>query len=257
MASLSVHERQQSILALLQQQRRVSVSDLSGRFGVSTVTIRADLNELEHRGVLTRTHGGAVLPEPIVEPEPVFAHRRLARSEEKRRIGRAAAELVEDGEAIALDASTTALAVAEFVKERHELTVVTNGLMVALELADAPGITVVMPGGILRREAFSLVSGLGDNHLDRLNISKGFFGARGLTVREGLTDVDNFEVEMKRALVIACREVIAVVDSSKWGHLAVASFASVEQVDRAITDSAAPPATVAALRERGVEVSLV
>ncbi|MBC8447445.1 MAG: DeoR/GlpR transcriptional regulator [Chloroflexi bacterium] len=257
MAALTAPERQQEILTLLQQQKRVSVTDLSHHFGVSTVTIRADLSELERRGLLTRTHGGAMPPAPIIEPEPAFAQRRLSHREEKQRIGAAAAALVHDGEAIALDASTSALAVAEQIKDRRELTVVTNGLMIAIELADAPGISVMMPGGLLRSEAFSLVSGMGNDCLAQLNISKGFFGARGLTIDEGLTDVDNFEVEMKRALVAACKEVIAVVDSSKWGHLAVASFASLEQLDHAIADVAAPADMVADLCAQGIEVTLV
>ena len=248
MVSLSLLERQQAILTLLQQQKRVSVSDLGNCFGVSAVTIRSDLSELEQRGLLTRTHGGAVLP------EPAFAQRRLARREEKQRIGAAAAALVHDGEAIALDASTSALAVAEQIKKRRELTVITSGLMTAIELADAPGVSVVMPGGILRSEAFSLVGRMGHDMLAELNISKGFFGARGLTVDEGLTDVDNLEVQMKRALVAACKEVIAVVDSSKWGHVAVGSFAPTERLRRVITDEGAPAAMVKALRDRGIEV---
>jgi len=257
MASLSLPERQQQILAQLQQAGRVSVSELSDQFGVSTVTIRADLSDLEARGALTRTRGGAVLLAPMIEPEPGFAQRWMARSEEKQRMGTAAAALVHDGEAIALDASTSALAIAGQIKGRRELTVVTNGLMIAVELADAAGVSVVMPGGILRGEAFSLVSGMGDDLLDQVNISKGFFGARGLTVGEGLTDVDNYEVEMKRGLAAACKEVIAVVDSSKWGHLAVASFAPTERLDRIITDRAAPVAMVEGFRRRGVEVILV
>ena len=108
MVSLSLLERQQAILTLLQQQKRVSVSDVSKRFGVSAVTIRSDLIELDQRGLLTRTHGGAVLLELIIEPEPAFAQRRLARREEKQRIGAAAAALVHDGEAIAVVAKLSA-----------------------------------------------------------------------------------------------------------------------------------------------------
>jgi len=249
-------ERQNQILELLQRQKRVAVADLSAYFGVSAATIRTDLSELERRGLLVRTHGGAILPE-LNEREPAFAQRRSTRRDEKFRIGKAAAALVNDGEAVALDASTSALAVAEQIKDRRELTVVTNSLMAAIELADAPGISVVMPGGTLRPEAFSLVGGTGSELLARLNISKGFFGARGLTVEEGLTDVDSLEVEMKRAMAAACKEVIAVVDSSKWGHLAVASFVSTDRLSRVITDTGAPAAMVEALRARGIEVILV
>jgi DeoR/GlpR family transcriptional regulator of sugar metabolism len=257
MASLSAYERQREILALLQREKRVSVADLSDRFGVSTVTIRTDLTDLEQRELLTRTHRGAVAPEPISEPEPAFAQRRLAHDEQKQRIGAAAAELVHDGEAIALDASTSTLALAQHIKDRRELTVVTNGLMVAIELADAPGVTVVMPGGILRGQALSLVSGMGDGGLAQLNVSKGFFSARGLTIEEGLTDTDSYEVTMKRTLMAACKEVIAVVDSSKWGHMAVASFVPVRRLRRVIADRAAPSTLVEALQEQGIEVILV
>ena len=257
MASLSLIERQQQILERLQHEKRVSVSDLSRQFGVSTVTIRADLGELKERGLLARIRGGAVLAGMVNDPEPVFAQRQQARSQEKQSMGRVASELVHNGEAIALDASTSALAVATQIKDRRELTVVTNGLMIAIELADAPGISIMMPGGILRGEAFSLVSGMGNNCLAELNISKGFFGARGLTLEEGLTDVDNYEVEMKRRLVAMCKEVIALVDSSKWGHLAVASFAPIHRLQRVIADKAAPTRMIKELRDRGVEVILV
>jgi DeoR/GlpR family transcriptional regulator of sugar metabolism len=257
MATLSLLERQQQILGLLQRQKRVSVADLSDLFGVSTVTIRADLSELGQRGLLARTHGGAVSPEVIIDPEPAFAQRWLARSEEKQRIGKAAAALVQDGEAIAMDAGTSVLAVAAQIKDRRELTVVTNGLMIAQELADAPGVTVIMPGGTLRGEALCLV-GRGEHELlAGLNITKGFFGARGLTLEEGATDVDRLEVEMKRALVAACREVIAVVDSSKWGHLALSSFVSMDRLSRVITDTGAPADMVQALERLGIQVRRV
>jgi DeoR/GlpR family transcriptional regulator of sugar metabolism len=162
--------------------------------------------------------------------------------------------MVEDGEAIALDASTTALALAGQIKSRRELTVITNGLVVAMALLEAPGVTVLMPGGFLRRDSASLTGSEGGEFVKQFNFQKGFFGAKGLTLEEGLTDVNSDEVVVKREWVGHTRRVIAIVDSSKWGRVGFASFASIDQVDCIITDEDAPPDLVAALREAGVEV---
>jgi len=254
---LFLQERLDHITDLLQEQGRVSVSDLSQRFGVSAVTIRNDLAALEQQGRLLRTHGGAVT-RPIhgLEP-PAFAFRKELQRAEKERIGHTAASLVRDGDAIALDASTTAWQVARHLKDRRELTVVTNGLFIALEFLDSPEVTVVMPGGSLRPASASLVGDMGGCILDGYHVQRGFFGAGGFTVEEGLTDTNQYEVELKRTMIERSKEVIAVVDSSKWGQVTFASLAAVDQLDRVIVDDSAPPETVAALRERGIEVTLV
>ena len=257
---LFLQERLNQILAFLQEQGRVSVAELSERFEVSAVTIRNDLATLEQQGYLLRTHGGAVpRPQPTnsrVEP-PAFALRKELHAQEKERIGRAAAELVGDGDAIALDASTTAWQVARHLKDRRELTVVTNGLFIALEFVEAPGVTVVMPGGSLRAASASLVGDQGADILERYHVQRGFFGGGGFTLEEGLTDTNEYEVRLKQRMVARSKEVIAIVDSSKWGQVTFASLVAVDQLDRVITDKAAPPDMVAALHQRGIEVILV
>lgn len=253
---LFLQERLERILALIQEQGRISVAELSDRFGVSAVTIRNDLATLEQQERLMRTHGGAVA-NPMAGMEPAFALRQKLHPTEKERIGRAAAELVHDGDAIALDASTTAWQVARHLKDRRELTVVTNGLFIALEFLDSPNVTVVMPGGTLRTASASLVGDLGACILESYHVQRGFFGARGLTLEEGLTDINQYEVELKRRMVERSKEVIAIVDASKWGQVAFAAFAFLGQVDRIIADAAAPAEMVAALRKRGIEVTLV
>jgi DeoR/GlpR family transcriptional regulator of sugar metabolism len=251
-------ERLDQIASLVEERRRVSVAELSSLFDVSKVTIRNDLGELEGRGLLVRTHGGALaIDQNHRKAELSFDVRERLQRKEKSRIGQAAASLVHDGDAIALDASTTALQVARRIKDRRELTVITNGIRIALEFMDSPHITVVMPGGILRRDAVSLVGELGEEVLAKFNVQRGFFGAKGITLEEGLTDVDSHEVHLKRAMVRAAKEVIAIADHTKWGRVAFASFAFVDEVDRVITDDGAPPDLVAALRQRGVEVLLV
>jgi DeoR/GlpR family transcriptional regulator of sugar metabolism len=250
---LFLEERQEQIIALLEQEGRVSVADLSKRFGLSQATIRTDLDALAAQGLLVRTHGGAIAADRT-DLELSFDVRRRLYSARKQRIGAAAAALVEDGEAIALDASTTALAVATQIKGRHELTVITNGIFIALTLLDAQSITVLMPGGFLRRDSVSLVGAEGNDFIKGFNIQKGFFGAKGLTLEEGLTDVNDAEVAIKRDLVTHAKQVIAVVDSSKWGRVGFVSFASIDQVDYVITNKGAPPDMVAALQEAGVDV---
>jgi DeoR/GlpR family transcriptional regulator of sugar metabolism len=254
---LFLEERLDLITALLQEQGRVSVADLSERFGVSPVTIRNDLGTLEQQGRLIRTHGGA-MPSPSLGTElPAFALRKELHLPEKRKIGSAAAALVRDGDSIALDASTTAWQIARHLKERRELTVVTNGLFVALEFLDSPGVTVVMPGGSLRTASASLVGDQGACILERYHVQKGFFGAGGFTLEEGLTDTSQYEVELKRRMVQRSKEVIAVIDSSKWGQVTSVSLAAIDELDHVISDQAAPPDMVDRLRDEGVRVTLV
>jgi len=249
----SRQERLDSVLRQLQETDYVSVSELSETFGVSAVTVRSDLDILETQGRLLRTHGGAV-PIHYGEGELSFSVRQREQVQAKAEIGRAAADLVHDGEAIVLDASTTAWHIARALLSRRDLTVVTTGLYVALELLRAPAITVMMPGGRVWREAASIV-GLTDTRvLDSGNLQQGFFGGRGLTLAEGLTDANAEEVELKRQLAASVREVNAVVDGSKLGRVAFATCASVEQLSRVITDDSARSDIVTGLRERGVEV---
>jgi DeoR/GlpR family transcriptional regulator of sugar metabolism len=250
---LFLEERREQIMALLERDGRVFVTDLSHRLRFSEATIRSDLAALASQGLLLRTHGGAIVSDRI-DLEMSFDVRRRLHSAQKKRIGAAAAATIEDGDAIVLDASTSALAVAQQIKGRRELTVITNGLFIAIALLDTPGITVLMPGGFLRRDSVSL-TGIGSNHFIRqFNLQKGFFSAKGISLREGLTDVDTSEVAIKRDLVRQVKQVIAIVDGSKWGRVGFASFASLDEVDCIITDQGAPPDMVAAVREAGVNV---
>jgi DeoR/GlpR family transcriptional regulator of sugar metabolism len=240
----------------MEEKGRVSVIDLSKQFDVSTVTIRNDLAELERQGRVLRTHGGAMLRPDAIQ-EPAFSLRQRIHSAEKERIARAAADLVRDGDSIALDASTTAWHLARHLKDRHELTVITNGLFNALELSDSPGVAVVMPGGMLRSGSTSLVGDLGAGIFDHYHIQKGFFSAWGLTLQEGLTDLNQYEVELKRLMVERSKEVIAIVDTTKWGQVAFSTFASLDQVNEIISDSPAPPEIVSALQACGIKIHLV
>jgi DeoR/GlpR family transcriptional regulator of sugar metabolism len=253
---LFLEERRQEILDRINRAGRASVTDLSQQFGVSEVTIRADLQALSERNLVVRTHGGAISASrgPY---ELSLATRRQQQVIEKGRIGAAAAAMVADGDAIFLDSSSTALAIAQNLKNGRDVTVITNGLTIAQELIDAHGVMVVLIGGTLRRETASLVGGDGLHGLRRFNIRKGFFGAHGFSLAEGLTDVSLAEAEVKRPVIAMCREVIAVFDATKWGRVGLASFAELRQVSQIITDTHAPAELVAQTRSAGGDVVLV
>jgi DeoR/GlpR family transcriptional regulator of sugar metabolism len=253
---LYLEERRAKILEQVTRAGRASVIELSRQFGVSEVTIRADLQSLAEQNLLVRTHGGAVSANSRLQ-DLSLALRRKQQVMEKSRIGEAAASMVVDGDAIFLDSSSTALAIARHLKCRRDVTIITNSLMVAYDMLNVSGLMVVMPGGMLRRDTASLVGMDGLGMLQKYNIQKGFFGAHGINLPEGLTDVSGAEAEVKRPIVSMCRQVIAVLDATKWGRVGLASFASPQQVHRVITDTHAPAQLVEAVRALGVEVILV
>jgi DeoR/GlpR family transcriptional regulator of sugar metabolism len=249
-------ERQQQIARLVDENGRARVTDLAGRFGVSAVTIRKDLLVLDGERRVIRTHGGAIAS-GANRPELAFDIRERLQREEKSRMGAAVAARVADGESIVLDASTSALYIARHLKARqawHGLTVVTNSIRIASELAGHPGVTVLMLGGRVRWEALSVVGPLGDGVFRRVNVQKAFLGAAGFTIEAGLSDAMEEEAQIKRSMVAAAREVYAVVDHTKWGRIASATFCRTDRLTGVFTDEEAPPTMVAALRDAGVDV---
>ncbi len=251
-------ERQQLIARLVQEHGRARVGDLARRFDVSAVTIRKDLQALEAQGRLIRAHGGAIAAAGN-RPESAFEVRERVQPDAKDRIGRLAAGMVTDGESIAFDASTTALAAARHLRARGgwvHLTVITNGLRIAQELAGIPGITVAMPGGFVRWEALSVVGPLGDGLFRKVNVQRAFLGAAGFSLESGLSDATEEEAQIKRSMADAARQVIGIVDSTKWGRSAFATFCRLSDLSAVITDDGAPAATITALHGRGIEVHL-
>jgi DeoR/GlpR family transcriptional regulator of sugar metabolism len=251
-----LEERRQEILKLVNTHGRVAVADLSVQFGVSEVTIRADLQSLAESGLIVRTYGGAISATYGLQ-ELSLLQRRQQHIPEKQRIGVAGAALVADGEAVFLDSSSTALVVAQQLKSRRDLTLVTNSLVIAQEMLGLANITVVMPGGTLHHDTVSLIGPDGLAFLEQYHIRKGFFGAYGLSVDAGLTDGSAPESEIKRALVKLCHKVIVVADATKWGRTGVTSYASLEDVDTIITDDQSPFDLVEQVRAAGVKVMLV
>jgi DeoR/GlpR family transcriptional regulator of sugar metabolism len=252
-------ERQDHIARLVEEHGRARVSDLAARFGVSSVTIRKDLLALEGAGRVVRAHGGAIVPFRS-RPELAFEIRERLQQDEKSRIGAAAAALVQDGESIVMDASTTALTVARRLKARggwSQLTVVTNGLRLATDLAGTPGITVLMLGGRVRWEALSVVGQLGDGLFSRINVQTAFVGAAGFAIDSGLSDATDEEAQIKRAMVAAAREVVAIVDHTKWERTAFATFARIDEITRVFSDDQAPAEMIGQLAAHGIDLRLV
>jgi DeoR/GlpR family transcriptional regulator of sugar metabolism len=253
MPNLSHGERMQQVLQMLENRDSVQVTELAERFSVSEVTVRNDLAELARRGLVARVRGG-VRPLQRGQSELGFDFRLRLEVERKQAIARAAAELVGDGEAIALDASTTAYYLALELRGKRELVVVTNGLLVAASLADAPGINVLVTGGMLRLSAMSLVGDLGAELLRATRINKGFLGARGLSIERGLMDLNPDEVRIKQEMAEACEQVIGILDGTKWHRSALLSFVSADDVHSIVTDSSAPVDQVEAWRARDTDV---
>lgn len=253
--TLSPERRREQILGYLGSHDRASVGELSQALGVSEVTIRKDLDALEAQGLLVRVHGGA-MASGRGRLELHFATREQQRLDEKRRIAQAAARLIQSGQRIFLDGSTTALQVARLLKDREDLTVVTNGLYTALELNFSAGVTTIVVGGTMRRRSSSLVGSLSADVLRRLRVDIGLFSAQAVTA-DGLMEGDLDEAQLKQRLVQVATLTIGIVDSSKFGRTAFSIFALPHEIDRVITDEAAPAVIVAPLRAQGIAIDLV
>lgn len=252
----SQQERMEQVLQLLDDRDSVQVAELAERFSISEVTVRSDLSTLAKQGLVARVRGG-VRALRDSHAEVGFDLRLRLEVERKRAIARAAADMVSEGEAIALDASTTAYYLALELRSKRELVVVTNGLLVATALADAPGITVLVTGGILRLSAMSLVGDLGTEMLRTTRINKGFLGARGLSLERGLMDLNPDEVRIKQEMADACEQVYGIFDGTKWHRSALLAFVQPEDLSGIITDSSAPGDQAEAWREAGIDVVIV
>jgi DeoR/GlpR family transcriptional regulator of sugar metabolism len=251
--NLSQSERFEHVVRLLETRDYVQVAELSQAFAVSEVTVRSDLTELARQGLVARIRGG-VRALQHGNSEVGFDLRLRLEVDRKRAIARTAAAMVNEGEAVALDASTTAYYLALELRSKRELVVVTNGLLVATALADAPGITVLVTGGMLRLSAMSVVGDFGADVLRTTRINKGFLGARGLSLSRGLMDLNPDEVRIKQEMADACEQVYGIFDGTKWHRSALLAFVSAEELAGIITDSSAPTDEVEAWRAAGVDV---
>jgi ribose transport system substrate-binding protein len=239
---MEIYKRRLAILTLLEQLGEASIEDLAARLGVSANTIRNDLKAMEAEGRLRRVRGGAV---PVdghrfpgnAAPPQAFVTRLNAQVEEKKRIGAWAAKRVNDGDAIILDASTTVYYMATFLQDRRHLTVVTNGLYTALLLAQNPTNKVILAANEVRGEGLTVVGRINPDLLNHFYASKCFISAAGFTPEQGLTEINIDDAVSKAELIKLAREVIALVDHTKFGHIATYRFAEPNRIDHLVTDS--------------------
>ena len=246
------------ILDSLLRAGTIDVEEVAKNLEVSPSTVRRRLRELQSRGLLRRTHGGAVAPgASLYEPfryDESFQQQEALRSEEKRRIGLAAAALVKTGETIAISAGTTATQVARCLRHRSEITIVTNAINIAMELSDCPHLTVIVTGGFLSGNWFSLLGPQAIRSIEELFYDRAFIGLDGIHPEHGGTSRHPEEAALNRAISRQARQTVAVADHSKLGKIASAQICPLSEIDLLITDSGATDEADREFAERGLKI---
>jgi DeoR/GlpR family transcriptional regulator of sugar metabolism len=238
-------ERHKYILDILSKNGQATTTELCKNLGVSPATIRNDLTKLEKDNLIYKTHGGATLIDSKANlnisnsfATNVFSFetRESNNSHEKHAISEKALEYIKDDQCILLDASSTALTLAKKLNGFKRLTVVTNGIYSMLELKKVPNITVIFIGGIVTKSSGSIEGLLGADLLNHINADLAFISANGVTLNEGLTDFNIYEVELKKEMLKHCKRNIALLDYSKFENISTASFCKAQDINLILTD---------------------
>ena len=251
-----IAERRQYIVALAQKHGRVLVEELSHSLGISQITIRKDLDYLQSRGVLQRTHGGALLPGSGALADPSLQEKEGRHSQEKQRISAAAVNLVQEGQCVLLDSGTTTTAIARALKKFSHLTIITNAVNIAAELSGTD-FEVLLTGGSLRKNSFSLVGPLAEDMLHEMHADILFLGVDGFDLDVGLTTPNVMESRVNRAMVKAASMVVAVCDSTKFNRRSLSKIVDATSIHHVITDSNLSTETAEALRSINIKLTMV
>jgi DeoR/GlpR family transcriptional regulator of sugar metabolism len=246
-------ERQKQILSLLTQQGRLSVAEIVEQFSISQATARRDLESLAAQGKAQRVHGGVISVEQA-PPELPILDREKEQADEKARIGRAAASLVADKETVFLGSGTTVLEVARNLRDRKQLTVITNSLPVLNALAGLQGITVISLGGMLRESELSFIGHITEQALMEVRVDKVFMGARGVSLEHGLTNDYLQETLTDRAILKIGREVVIVADYSKINRVSTVLLAPLDTMNTFVTDGKADRKFLQVMKKQGINV---
>lgn len=249
-------ERLQQIELFIKKQKQVTVAELSNYLGVSQPTIRRDLQKLEVAGVVQREHGKMIAVEHAIVEEPPVIQRIGEQGEEKTRIARATANLINDGETVFLGAGTTVLEVARHLEGKKNLIVITNSLPIIQLLSTNPAIKVIITGGVLRHSELSFIGHIVEQTLQELRGDKVVLSMRAISIEGGLCNVEPLETTTIRAVMRFAREVILVVDHTKFDRVTANFVAPVTDVHHIVTDEQAPVETIRKLREMGINVVL-
>lgn len=246
-------QRRTKILSILNDKKSLMVNEISSIFDVTEETIRRDLKLLEKQGSLIRTHGGAVLPDDIKE-EVSIKVREGINTGGKDAIAIKAAELVNDGDIIILDASTSSLYMAKYLKNKIGLTVITNAARVAIEFADCDNIKVISTGGILRNKSLSFVGRVSESALKGYYANKLFFSSKGFSPKRGITDSSEEEAEVRKVMINQSEKVIFLCDHKKFGKMGYVNTAAISDIDTIICDIELPDEWNDELKETGLEI---
>lgn len=259
-------ERHRLIQELLNEKGQITTNELCQRLSASPATIRNDLNKLSELHLLQKTHGGAVscfpsgknASDPGLQPINTlsFKSRENVNSRQKEAISEAALSYIQDNQCILLDASSTALALARKLHRFNKLMVITNGIYTMLTLKEVPNITVILIGGIITKNSGSVEGVLGIDLLNHLHIDQAFVSAYGFTPEEGLTDFNVYEVELKRAMMKSCKNVIALLDSSKFETNSAASFIPTEEINTILTDDGLDEELLKKYQQQGINIKI-
>lgn len=250
---MSTSGRRARIVEELESAGSLSVAELVERHGVSEMTIRRDLTELERQHLLQRFHGGASVDRRRSYEPPYFA-RETRQRDPKRSIARTAAGLVADGESLAIGFGTTALEVARCLNERSHLTVVTPNLRVAVEVGEVPSTRLLLSGGLLRQGEMSLIGPDAERCFHEHFVDTAIIGAAGVDAEHGVTDFRIEEVAVTRALVRGAKRVILVADATKLGVVVLSSVTAIDAVDVLVTDADTSDPRLSSIAARGIEV---
>ncbi len=254
--SASTTLRRKKIIDELHEQDEVTVTGLSAKLGVSDVTIRKDLQQLDDQGYLTRVRGGAVFS-GRGQLELRFAARQQLSLDEKRRMAAHAVDNVRPGSTIFLDGSSTVFQMTRLLRDTRGLTVITNGLHAALELSFAEDVTTIVVGGILRPQSSSLVDLLTPELLQRLHVDVAFMSCQGFTIEHGLMESDLREAQLKRSMGLAAQKVFGLADHTKLGDVFIASSMLADEIDLLITDSGIDKEYQKAIESYGMKLAIV
>ena len=249
-------ERRRAIVEVLQRDGRVLVTELARKFKTSQVTIRKDLEILHTHGQIHRTHGGALPAREGALQDPTLREKQKLHHNEKLRIAAAAARLVSEGQVIILDSGTTTTEIARALRFFKNLTIVTNAVNIAAELATS-SVEVILTGGTIRKNSFSLVGPIAEEALHRLHADLLFLGVDGFDVLYGLSTPNLLEAKVNRMMVEVARRTVAVCDSSKFGRRSLSLIVPPRAVHQVITDSGIPKSDLRILKKAGIKVTLV
>jgi DeoR family transcriptional regulator of aga operon len=249
-------ERRRAILDLLSRQGRVLVPELSSHFETSQVTIRKDLDVLHAQGRIHRTHGGALPSRDSALEDPTLREKEKLHRQKKLRIADSAASMVKEGQVLILDSGTTTTAIARALRGFQNLTIITNAVNIAAELAGT-AVEVILTGGTLRKNSFSLVGPIAEETLRRLSADLLFLGVDGFDVHYGLSTPNLLEAKVNRVMVDVAKRTVAVCDSSKFGRRSLSLIVPTSALQEVITDRSAPKSDLSVLKQARIEVTLV